>query len=136
MDQPPGNDWPAVSAVLPVLNEARHLRAAVRSILNQDYPGRIEVVLALGPSDDGTDAIAADIAREDPRVTCVPNPSGRTPEALNLAVKTGHGAVIARVDGHAELPPDYVRVAVETLYRTGADNVGGLMWAEGTTPFE
>ena len=33
--------------------------------------------------------------------------------------------VIVRVDGHAMLPSDYVQVAVETLRRTGADNVGG-----------
>jgi hypothetical protein len=34
------------------------------------------------------------------------------------------------------LPPDYLRVAVETLEETGADNVGGVMAAEGVTPFE
>jgi succinoglycan biosynthesis protein ExoA len=129
-------DWPAVSTVLPVLNEARHLSAAVASVLSQDYPGEIQVVLALGPSSDGTDAIAAGLARADSRVICVPNPTGRTPTALNLAIAASRGAVIARVDGHAELPADYLRVAVETLQRTGADNVGGLMWAEGTTPFE
>jgi glycosyltransferase involved in cell wall biosynthesis len=52
-------DWPAVSAVLTVLNEERHLRAAVRSLLDQDYPGPVEVVIALGPSRDRTDAVAA-----------------------------------------------------------------------------
>jgi succinoglycan biosynthesis protein ExoA len=133
---PPTSDWPMVSTVLPVLNEARHLRAAVDSILAQDYPGEVEVVLALGPSRDATDEIAAAIARGDPRVTCISNPTGRTPAALNLAIAASRGSVIARIDGHSELPRDYLRVAVETLQRTGADNVGGLMWAEGTTPFE
>ena len=40
------------------------------------------------------------------------------------------------VDGHALVPDDYVAVAVDVLERTGADNVGGMMAAEGTTPFE
>jgi len=48
---------PGVSYVMPVLNEAGYLEAAVTSILNQDYPGEVELVLALGPSTDGTAAI-------------------------------------------------------------------------------
>ena len=128
--------WPDVSAILTVLNEERHLRDAVASVLDQDYPGEIELVIALGPSRDKTNAVAHEIAASDPRVTCVDNPSGRTPEGLNKALALARHAVIARVDGHAELPPDYVRVAVETLERTGAVNVGGLMAAEGKGNFE
>jgi glycosyltransferase involved in cell wall biosynthesis len=130
------SDRPAVSAVLTVLNEERHLRAAVRSVLDQDYEGEIEVVIALGPSRDGTDDVAAALAAEDRRVSTVRNPSGRTPHGLNLAIAASRHPVIARVDGHSELPATYLRTAVELLERTGADNVGGLMWAEGTTPFE
>jgi hypothetical protein len=40
------------------------------------------------------------------------------------------------VDGHALLPPDYLLQAVRTLQETGADDVGGIMAAEGVTPFE
>jgi glycosyltransferase involved in cell wall biosynthesis len=129
-------DWPAVSAVLTVLNEERHLRAAVRSLLDQDYPGPVEVVIALGPSRDRTDAVAAELAAADPRVGTVANPSGRTPEGLNRALAVSRHPVVARVDGHAELPRDYLRTAVDALERTGAVNVGGLMWAEGHTDFE
>src|SRR5205085_8817628 len=105
------------------------------SVLEQDYPGEIEIVLALGPSTDRTADIAAELAR-DPRVSVVENPSARTPTGLNKAIVASRHPVIARVDGHAELPPDYLRTAVELLQRTGADNVGGLMWAEGRTDFE
>jgi len=129
-------NWPGVSAVLTVLNEERHLRDAVASVLGQDYPGDIELVIALGPSRDKTDEVAHELAAADPRVQCVDNPSGRTPEGLNKAIALTRHSVIARVDGHAELPGDYLRVAVEALERTGAVNVGGLMGAEGRTPFE
>ncbi|HET6817297.1 MAG TPA: glycosyltransferase family 2 protein [Mycobacteriales bacterium] len=129
-------DWPAVSVVLTVLNEELYLRAAMAAVLGQDYPAAIEVVIALGPSRDRTNEVAAAIAAEDPRVRTVANPSGRTPEGLNRAIEEARYPVIARVDGHSELPLDYLRIAVETMRRTGADNVGGLMWAEGRTPFE
>ena len=129
-------DWPAVSAVLTALNEEKHLRSAVRSVLGQDYPGEIEVVVALGPSRDRTDEIAAALAADDGRVRTVANPSGRTPEGLNRAIGAARHGVIVRVDGHAELPDGYVRTAVEALQRTGAVNVGGLMGAAGRTDFE
>lgn len=129
-------DWPGVSVVLPVLNEERHLADAVASVLAQGYPGPIEVVLALGPSTDRTDGVAADLAARDPRVRTVRNPSGRTPKGLNLAIAASRYPVVARVDGHSSLPDDYLRTAVELLERSGADNVGGLMWAEGVTDVE
>lgn len=132
--EPPG--WPAISVVMPVLNEERHLVAAVRHVLAQDYPGDLEVVLAIGPSKDRTWEIAEEFAGTEPRVTVVANPSGRTPAALNAAVAASRHPVIARVDGHAMLPDDYLRVAVRALRDTGAENVGGVMAAEGVTAFE
>jgi hypothetical protein len=41
-----------------------------------------------------------------------------------------------RVDGHAEIPSNYLSIAVELLRKTGAVNVGGLMGAVGKTKFE
>ena len=127
---------PTVSVIMPVLDEERHLSAAVRQVLDQDWPGPLEVVLALGPSHDGTDAVADALAASDPRVVLVPNPTGRTPDALNAAIARSTGEVVVRVDGHAEIPVDYVSRAVAELEATGADNVGGTMHAEGITTFE
>lgn len=127
---------PGVAVVMPVLNERRHLRAAVEAILGQDYAGDLEIVLALGPSTDGTDAVAAELAAADPRIRTVLNPTGATPCGLNAAIGASTHAIVVRVDGHALLPPHYVRTAVEVLISSGADNVGGVMAAEGVTPFE
>jgi glycosyltransferase involved in cell wall biosynthesis len=128
--------YPQVSVIMTVLNEAAHLPAAVERILGQDYAGDVELVIALGPSRDSTDALAAELSAADHRVRTVANPSGSTPAGLNAALAASKYEVIARVDGHAVIPRDYLRVAVETLDATGADNVGGIMWAEGETPFE
>lgn len=132
----PSGSAPGVSVVVPVLNEERHLETAVHRLLAQRYDGLMEVVLALGPSADRTDEIAAGLAAADPRVRLVANPTGRTPAGLNAAIGAASHDIIVRVDGHALVPDDYVAVAVETLLRTGADNVGGIMAAEGETPFE
>src|SRR2546429_5670245 len=129
-------EYPPVSVVMPVRNEERHLAEAVRHVLGQDYPGEFELVLAVGPSADRTEQIARDLAAAQPRLTVVPNPTGQIPAALNAAVRAARHAVIARVDGHAMLPPGYLRRAVETLIETGAADVGGVMAAGGVTPFQ
>lgn len=60
---PQPDPQPTVSVIMPILNEERHLRDAVAMILAQDYPGPLEVVLALGPSTDRTDEVAAEPGR-------------------------------------------------------------------------
>ncbi|MCZ0974024.1 glycosyltransferase family 2 protein [Streptomyces albulus] len=132
----PQQQLPAVSVIMPVLNEERHLRNAVRHILAQEYAGEMEVVIALGPSTDRTDEIAAGLVREDPRVHTVANPTGRTPAALNAAIKASRHPVVVRVDGHGMLSPNYIATAVRLLEETGAANVGGIMHAEGENAWE
>ena len=131
-----GSPHPSISVILPVLNEEAHLEDAVHSILSQDYQGKIEVILAVGPSHDRTLEIAQSISSRDSRVVLVDNPSGRTAAGLNLALNKSQSPVVVRVDGHAQIPNDYLRLIVEILYKTGAVNVGGVMAAVGTTPFE
>lgn len=127
---------PGVSVVMPVLNEERHLAAAVNQILSQEYPGPIEIIMAVGPSKDRTEEIAAELAAADERVEVVANPVGRTPHALNLAIAAARYDYLVRVDGHGELTDGYIETAIELLQRTGAANVGGIMDAQGRTPFE
>jgi hypothetical protein len=128
--------WPAVSVIMPVLNEAQHLAASVTQILAQQYLGEVELILALGPSKDDTDRIARELAATDPRVKLVRNPTGKTPCGLNIAVQAASHGVVARVDGHGILLPGYLERAVSLLESTGAANVGGLMMAVGVTGFE
>lgn len=130
------SELPAVSFVMPVLNEEGHLEAAVRTILAQDYPGEKEIVLALGPSRDRSTEIAEHLAAEDSRVRIVHNPRRDIPIGLNLAIAASHSPIIVRVDAHSELTPDYTRLGVETLLREGAANVGGIMQAAGRTPLQ
>jgi len=126
---------PAVSVIIPVLNEERFLKQSVQAILNQNYSGQFEIILALGPSKDQTNVIAQELA-QDKRIKLVENPSGRTASALNNAIKNSNFDIIVRLDGHAIVDSDYIKNAVNTLLESGADNVGGLMKAEGTNAFE
>jgi GT2 family glycosyltransferase len=129
-------EFPPVSVVMPVRNEERHLAESVRHVLGQDYPGELEVVLAVGPSADRTEELARELAATHPRVALVANPSGTIPSGLNAAIRAARYQVIARVDGHALLPPGYLKTAIAVLAETGAADVGGVMAAEGVTAFQ
>lgn len=126
----------AVSYVMPVLNEANHLEQAVEAVLSQEYAGEQELVLALGPSTDGTEQVAARLAASDARVRLVDNPGKDIPIGLNLAINASRHPVIVRVDAHSELPSGYTSAAVDLLRRTGAADVGGRMVAKGRGRFQ
>jgi glycosyltransferase involved in cell wall biosynthesis len=110
-----GSPTPAVSVILPVLNEELHLEQAITSILSQKYLGPVEIILALGPSHDRTHEIAHALSARDSRVVLVENPTGRTAAGLNLALSQSKNPVVVRVDGHAQIPDDYISLVVEIL---------------------
>jgi glycosyltransferase involved in cell wall biosynthesis len=121
---------------MPVLNERGYLRRAVATVLAQDVTGPTELILALGPSTDGTTELAQQLATEDPRIVLVDNPAADIPVGLNLAIRAARYPTIVRVDAHSELETDYARRALATLDRVRAANVGGVMRADGRTPFQ
>jgi glycosyltransferase involved in cell wall biosynthesis len=131
-----GSPLPAISVILPVLNEESHLEGAVLSVLSQDYRGPLEIILALGPSRDRTNEIATKLASQDNRVKLIDSPTGKTAAGLNIALAASKSPVVVRVDGHAQIPKNYISLIVEILNKTGAVNVGGVMAAVGTTAFE
>lgn len=120
---------PLVSVIIPMRNEADHIAACIDSALAQDYPpDRLEVIVVDGDSDDDSAMV---LRRYGARVRVLRNPSRIVPTAMNIGIAAAQGQIIARVDAHTLIAPDYIRIGVETLQRTGADNVGGPMRAVG-----
>jgi len=116
-----------VSIVMPCRNESGHLADAVRDAFAQQRRGfDLEVLIAVGPSTDGTEALAERLRTGHPGLRVLPNPAGVVPHGLNAAIRAARGGIIVRMDAHSRYPPDYVAALVEALDRTGADNVGGV----------
>jgi len=120
---------PLVSVIIPMRNEAAHIAYCIDSVLAQDYPAdRLELIVVDGDSNDNS----AEVLRAyGERLRVLSNPSRIVPTAMNIGIRAARGDVIARVDAHTVLAPDYIRVGVETLARTAADNVGGPMRTVG-----
>ena len=130
------SEWPTVSVVMPIRNEATYLEQSVQSILLQTYPREFDICLAVAPSSDTTEAIAQRLSTQNNRISVIENPSGRTASGLNAAIAHSKGEIVVRVDGHATLSPDYILNAVTTLRSTGAANVGGIQRPIGRSIFE
>ncbi|MFL6172829.1 MAG: glycosyltransferase family 2 protein, partial [Marmoricola sp.] len=125
---------PPVSVFMTVLNEEAALAACVARIFEQDYAGAVELVVAVGPSTDGTWEVATTLAAAEPRLTVVSNPTGYTPHGLNAAIRAAEHDILVRADGHAFLPDGYLSAVVALLESSGAANVGGRMVPEGQGP--
>lgn len=122
---------PRISVIVPARNEAENVVACVGSILAQDVPGGIEVIVADGNSTDDT----ADLARSAGAIV-VDNPRRTTPAGLNAALAAARGEVILRFDGHAEMSPGYIAACLRALEEEpGAVNVGGWCRIEGRGPW-
>src|SRR5436190_22972145 len=62
---PPGRNpaaWPAVTVVVPARDEAAVLPATLPSLLTQDYPGELRVILVDDDSADGAAQVAEKLA--------------------------------------------------------------------------
>jgi glycosyltransferase involved in cell wall biosynthesis len=128
---------PRVTIAMPAYNEERYIEACIASVQAQDYPrDQIEILVADGRSTDKTREILARLSEADPRIHMIDNPARLQAAGLGLLVKQATGDIFVRMDVHCEYAPDYVRKCVETLERTGADNVGGAQRAKAKTFFQ
>lgn len=55
--------WPSVCAVIPARNEAKLLPMTLRSLLLQNYPGSVKLILVDDQSTDGTTTVAQGVAQ-------------------------------------------------------------------------
>lgn len=119
-------ELPFVSVVMPVRNEASYIVRSLTSVINQDYPAeRMEIIIADGMSSDATREIIASFQSRFANIRLIDNPGKIAPTGLNRATELAKGEIIARVDGHCEIAPDYISRAVEHLQTGEADGVGG-----------
>lgn len=125
-----------LSVIAPCRNEAAFIDAFCDSVLRQQLPEgwRMEILIADGLSDDGTRERLQERCARDARLVLVDNPGRIVSTGLNACIARAQGVVVARLDIHTQFAPDYLAHCIDTLERSGADNVGGPWVAQGTGP--
>ncbi|PZE63570.1 glycosyltransferase family 2 protein [Curtobacterium sp. MCBD17_021] len=110
---------PSVSVVIPVRNDARHLRRCLHALAAQTHPADELVVVDNGSSDD-----SAEVARAAGAV--VRNePARGIARAASLGYDTARGDVIVRLDADSVPPPEWIATAVDLLVDPGVVAVTG-----------
>jgi cellulose synthase/poly-beta-1,6-N-acetylglucosamine synthase-like glycosyltransferase/peptidoglycan/xylan/chitin deacetylase (PgdA/CDA1 family) len=87
---------PPVSVIVPAHNEAAGIAATVRSIVETDYRGELEVIVVDDGSTDDTATIAADL--ELPGVAVFRQPNAGKAAALNAGIATSRHDILILVD--------------------------------------
>jgi glycosyltransferase involved in cell wall biosynthesis/putative flippase GtrA len=127
-DQMPTHSRPRVSVVIPCRNNAGTIGAAVKSLLDQNYPLLQEIILIGSPGDDTWDGLAG---FDDPRIAIyeLETPPGVRDANFkrDAAIRTTSGDLIALVDSDIVLPRDWMSRAVTALVDSGSSCVAGGM---------
>jgi cellulose synthase/poly-beta-1,6-N-acetylglucosamine synthase-like glycosyltransferase len=104
--------WPALSVVIAARNEAARLAARVENLLEQAYPGPLQIVVA---SDGSTDDPAARLAPFGAAVTLIDLPPGGKPAALNAGVAVATGEILVFADARQRFAPGALTALVENF---------------------
>lgn len=102
---------PLVSVVMPSLNQAEFIAAAIDSVLGQDYPA-IELIVADGASSDGTPALLARRAAADARLRWTSAADDGPAQALNRALGGVRGTLVGWLNSDDLYAPGAVARAV------------------------
>jgi succinoglycan biosynthesis protein ExoA len=119
-------DWPYISVIVPVRNEAAFIRRTLEQLLIQDYDSRcFEVLVADGRSDDATREIVRAMQPNYPNLRLLDNPRRLSSAGRNAGIRAARGDILVIVDGHCELDnPNYLRDLANAFERSGAECVG------------
>jgi glycosyltransferase involved in cell wall biosynthesis len=113
------------SVLVPVLDEAAHIRDCVAAMRAQELDEDYELLFLDGGSTDGTRELLVELAAADERIRVLDNPARTVPHALNIGLREARGAVVVRMDAHTLYPPRYLADGLERLRR------GDVVWVSG-----
>jgi glycosyltransferase involved in cell wall biosynthesis len=129
-------DLPGTSVVIPTRDRPELLRRAVRSVLQQDYRGRIECVVVV---DGGTPVDPAALGGDEEGRHLVVTTNDRTPGlagARNAGAALATGDLLAFCDDDDEWLPGKLTAQADLLLRSGADTaVTGIEIVDGGRSF-
>lgn len=122
-------DYPSVSVVVAARDEEEAVEAALRSVLEQDYPGHLAVIAVDDRSTDGTGGVLADLASRMPgrlrhlRVDGLPEGWLGKNHALWLGAGQSEGGWLLFTDADVRFAPDCVELAVRHTVNEGFDHL-------------
>src|SRR6185436_9814800 len=114
--------WPSISIIVAARNEAARLPARVENLLEQEYPGRREIIVV---SDGSTDGPSAALAHFGSAIHLIELPPGGKPLALNAGVAASSGDVLVFADARQRFAPGTLMALLRNYSDPGVGGVTG-----------
>lgn len=130
----------SVLAVVPTLNEEKHIELCIRSLLSGDRNlNELTIVVVDGGSTDRTCDIVANLQTEFQNLKLLHNSKKLQSAAINLAVEHELAAskdILVRCDAHSIYPENFILNIAHSLAEKDTDSLVIPMDAVGSTCFE
>lgn len=126
--RPVRRDLPSISVVIPVRGNEKTIRAAVESILHQDYPMLRELILVGSPRDSTWKALT-DVGDRRLVILETETPPGIRDANFkrDLGIRETSGDLVSLIDSDMVIPPHWMSNAVRLLMENEVDCVAGVM---------
>ena len=108
-------NWPAVSVLIAAYNEGKVVARTLRSVLDGDYAGEVEVVVVDDGSKDDTASECQRVAAEDSRVRVFSQANAGKSAALRRALAEARHEVVVFLDADTLFERATIRKLVEEL---------------------
>ncbi|MDQ6827911.1 MAG: glycosyltransferase [Gemmatimonadota bacterium] len=116
---------PPVCIIVPAYNEEKVINRTIETLLAQEYPSEIEIVVVDDGSPDGTFEVARTAYGQHPRVAIYRKPNGGKASALNYGLERAKGEIIICLDADTLFVPNTVAELVAPLQDPKVGAVAG-----------
>jgi cellulose synthase/poly-beta-1,6-N-acetylglucosamine synthase-like glycosyltransferase/peptidoglycan/xylan/chitin deacetylase (PgdA/CDA1 family)/spore germination protein YaaH len=106
---------PSVSVIIPAFREEAVIVPTVKSLLVQDYPGPLDILVVDDGSPDDTLGTAQRAFADEPRVRVLTKPNGGKASALNYGIARASGEIVVALDADTLFDPDAVKYLIQPL---------------------
>lgn len=122
-----------ISIVVPTLNEEPYVEGLIHTFLSS-CPQPSELFFADAGSSDATVEIVRKWCGLYPNIKLVVNERRYVSNAFNTCYQQSTGKYLALLGAHSKYPPEFFKVAYDTLERDECDAVGGPLIHKGRSP--
>ena len=111
-----------ISVIIPVYNSEKYLKAAIQSVIEQDYRD-IEMILVNDGSTDDSLSICKQLQSNDSRIHIINQENSGVSAARNNGIRHAHGEYLIFIDADDLMDKDMLSVLYEKAIETDADIV-------------
>ena len=116
---------PSVSVIVPAYKEEKVILRTIETLVAQEYPGELEVVVVDDGSPDETYQVAHAAYGDHPKVRVYRKPNGGKASVLNYGLAYASGEIVICLDADTLFAPDTVAELVEPLHDPKVGAVAG-----------